>query len=89
MCGEGLLLLTTCYVCAGNLIPQEQIGLYICAICGKEWRQMLINPTPDMQVYIPGAKHAMGGKSSRKKRGKELLQKPTQKKLFERLYGNW
>lgn len=82
---------TFCYItgCQGTLIPQDQPGLYICAVCGKEWQQMIIQPTPGIQVLIPGAKHAMGGKSSKKKRGKEVMQKPTQKKLFERLYGNW
>lgn len=83
------MLLTYCYVCEGNLIPQEQIGLYVCAICGKEWRCLTIAPSYAPPIYIPGAKHAMGGKSSKKKRGKEVMQKPTQKKLFERLYGNW
>jgi hypothetical protein len=80
------MLLTYCYVCQGNLIPQEQIGLYVCAVCGKEWRQVIIQPTPGMQVFIPGAKHQMGGKSVKQKKGTEWRKKPSVNEVFKRLF---
>lgn len=82
------MMLTTCYVCQGHLIPQEHPGTYICAVCGKEWRCMTIAPSFGPAIFIPGAKAQTGGKSSRKKKGKETLKKPSAKKLFDRLFGS-
>lgn len=77
-----------CYDCGCVMPPDDPIRL-VCPACGKVWIRLMLKPTEPEKTYIKGASMKMGGKSSKKKGSKEKLKRPTPKKLFERLFGNW
>lgn len=75
----------TCYICNANVPYDTQQNAFICPVCKKVWIKNILKPTHAEPSYIPGAKKAMGGKSSKGQKN-EKMKKPTVQYLNKCLY---
>lgn len=80
-----------CYFCSAVLIPYDiQNNALLCPQCGKVWVRSILKPTKDEESFIPGASHAMGGKSGKNKNNnKEKMKRPSNNMMFNKLFNQY